>query len=127
MSPQNGDPERKTEQVDGCNRWVARATRHELRLPLRYRLEGEEDWRQGETINISSSGLLFYLNELLEVNTNVEIIFETSRIGLLHAIPQQARVVRRVLSNWPETRLILAAKFCIYPGPAHCSLAATPR
>jgi len=82
---------------------VDRAARHELRIPLRYRLGGQEDWRQGETVNISESGLLFSSNEMLEVDASVEITFQSST--------RQALVVRRMLSNWPETRLIFGAKF----------------
>jgi hypothetical protein len=90
---------------------VERATRHELRLPLRYRLDGQENWQTGETINISRSGILFYSSEALEVDSRVEIIFEASSIGLLHSNTQRALVVRRTLSNWPETRPILGARF----------------
>ncbi len=90
---------------------MERATRHDLRLPLRYRLDGEETWRPGETINISRSGILFYSSEVLEVDARVEIIFEASGAGLLHSNTQRASVVRRMLSNWPETRPILGARF----------------
>jgi len=124
MTVHNGDPEHKADQGDVGNRSTTRTTRHELRLLLRYRLVGQEDWRQGETINISSSGVLFYTSEILEVNTKLEIIFETSRIGLLHAIPQHARVVRR-MSNDTESRPIVAAKFCADPSLAHCSAASS--
>jgi len=41
--------------------------RHELRIPLRYRLEEQETWCTGETINMSESGLLFTSNEMLEI------------------------------------------------------------
>ncbi len=88
-----------------------RAARHELRIPLRYRLGGQEDWRQGETVNISESGLLFSSNEMLEVDASVEITFQTVGIPLLQSSTRQALVVRRMLSNWPETRLIFGAKF----------------
>jgi len=90
---------------------VDRAARHELRIPLRYRLGGQEDWRQGETVNISESGLLFSSNEMLEVDASVEITFQTVGIPLLQSSTRQALVVRRMLSNWPETRLIFGAKF----------------
>jgi len=30
-----------------------RAMRHELNIPLRYRLEGQDDWAAGEAINMS--------------------------------------------------------------------------
>jgi hypothetical protein len=93
--------------------WARRALRHELRLPMRYRPEGEETWRVGETINISESGLLFSSDEVLEVEDRLEITFQTSGAPLLHSSTRQTVVVRRVLSTWPETRLFFGARFCL--------------
>jgi hypothetical protein len=90
---------------------VERALRHELRIPLRYRLEGRQEWSPGETINMSESGILFSSNELLEVDTKVEITFQTSGSPLLQSSTRQAMVVRRTLANWPETRLIFGARY----------------
>lgn len=95
---------------------IARATRHEIHVPLRYRREGRGDWCAGETINMSESGLLFSSNELLEVDARLEITFQTafqaSGSPLLERSTRHALVVRRTLNNWPETRLIFAARFC---------------
>jgi len=103
--------EKQVEKPEESKRHVERAIRHNLRLPLRYRLDGEEVWCPGETINISRSGILFYSSEAVEVDAQVEIIFETSGGGLLHSNTQRALIVRRMLSNWPETRPILGARF----------------
>src|SRR5947209_14072471 len=114
MAPQNRDGKGKAAQTEKSQKRknrVDRATRHELRLPLRYRVDGVEDWRSGETINISRSGILFYSSEVLEVDARVEIIFEASGAGLLHSNTQSAWIVRRMLSNWPDTRPILGARF----------------
>ena len=92
---------------------IDRATRHELRVPLRYRIAGNEDWSMGETINMSESGLLFSSNELLELDASLEITFQTTGAPLLERTTRRAQVVRRTLNNWPETRLIFAAKFCL--------------
>lgn len=92
---------------------IDRATRHELRVPLRYRLAGNEDWSLGETINMSSSGILFSSDELLELDASLEITFQTIGVPLLERATRRAQVVRRTLNNWPETRLIFAAKFCL--------------
>ena len=94
-------------------RWISRASRHNLQLPLRYRREGEEAWRFGETINISESGLLFSSDEMLAVDDRVEVTFQTSGAPLLHSSTRQTVVVRRVLSTWPETRLFFGARFCL--------------
>lgn len=90
---------------------MERAVRHELRIPLRYRLEGLQDWVEGETINMSESGILFSSNDLLEVDSRVEITFQTSGSPLLQTSTRQAMVVRRTLANWPDTRLIFGARF----------------
>ena len=89
-----------------------RAVRHELHIPLRYRLEGGQDWSQGEAINMSESGLLFSSNEMLEVDTRVQITFQSPDIPVIQSSTRVARVVRRNLSNWPETRIFFGAKFC---------------
>ncbi len=90
---------------------IARAMRHDLRIPLRYRLEGQETWCMGETINMSESGLLFTSNEMLEIDARVQITFQNSGIPLLKSSTRAARVVRRVLSNWPETRIVFGARY----------------
>lgn len=88
-----------------------RATRYPLQIPLRYRVSGNKKWSAGETVNLSKSGVLFSSEELLEVNTIVEITFQSSGPLLLPASTRRAEIVRRVLSNWPETRPIFGARF----------------
>ncbi|HXO38857.1 MAG TPA: PilZ domain-containing protein [Candidatus Acidoferrum sp.] len=89
-----------------------RAMRHELNIPLRYRLEGQDDWAAGEAINMSESGLLFTSDQLLEVDTRVQITFQSTDTPQVKSSTRLARVVRRTLSNWPETRVRFGARFC---------------
>ncbi|MGZ4877086.1 MAG: PilZ domain-containing protein [Candidatus Angelobacter sp.] len=89
-----------------------RALRHELNVPLRYRLEGQEDWATGEAINMSESGLLFSSNQLLEIDSRVQITFQSIDTPQVKSSTRLARVVRRTLSNWPETRVKFGARFC---------------
>ncbi|MGZ4830589.1 MAG: PilZ domain-containing protein [Candidatus Angelobacter sp.] len=89
-----------------------RAQRHELNIPLRYRLEGQEDWATGEAINMSESGLLFSSNQLLEIDSRVQITFQSIDTPQVKSSTRLARVVRRTLSNWPETRVKFGARFC---------------
>ena len=89
-----------------------RALRHELHIPLRYRLEGRNDWLPGEAINMSESGLLFSSDELLEIDSRVQITFQNAESPMMKSSTRQARVVRRILSNWPETKLVFGARFC---------------
>lgn len=49
------------------------AQRFPIRTTLRYRLDGEKEWRNGTTENISSSGLLFRGERLAEPNARVEM------------------------------------------------------
>jgi PilZ domain len=89
-----------------------RAVRHELHIPLRYRLEGQEDWAPGEAINMSESGLLFTSDRLLEIDDRVQITFQNIDTPQVKSSTRLARVVRRTLSNWPETRVKFGARFC---------------
>lgn len=92
--------------------WRERAVRHPLHIPLRYRLQGQEEWSTGETLNMSESGLLFLTEKMLDVNMMVEITFQTSGIPLLNSSTRWAQIVRRMLSSWPETQPVFGAKFC---------------
>jgi len=89
-----------------------RALRHELRIPVRYRLEGHADWSIGEAINMSESGLLFSSDELLEIDMKVQITFQSIDTPQVQSSTRLARVVRRTLSNWPETQIKFGARFC---------------
>src|SRR5215471_8498540 len=89
-----------------------RAVRYALKIPLRYRISGNKKWVAGETINMSTSGVLFSAEELLELNTILEITFQASEPRLLASSTRRAEVVRRVLNSWPEeTRPVFGAKF----------------
>jgi len=89
-----------------------RAMRHELNIPLRYRLEGQADWAAGEAINMSETGLLFSSDQLLEIDAKVQITFQSIDTPQVKSSTRLARVVRRTLSNWPETRIRFGARFC---------------
>lgn len=99
------------EKTTGLRERVERAERHALQIPLRYRLEGQEDWSLGETVNLSESGILFSSESLLELDMRLEITFQTSGTPMLSSSTRVAQVVRRTLSNWPETRPTVGARF----------------
>jgi hypothetical protein len=92
--------------------FVDRADRRELRTPIRFRRAGTETWLMGETINLSESGVLFTADELIEVGTRLEITFQTSGAPLITRSTRNARIVRRTLSNWPDTRITFAVAYC---------------
>ena len=89
-----------------------RALRHELNIPMRYRLEGQEDWSSGHAINMSESGLLFTSDHLLEIHDRVQITFQNNSVPAMQSSTRMGRVVRRILSNWPETRVKFGVRFC---------------
>jgi hypothetical protein len=51
-----------------------RARRFEIRIPVRYRLSGTEEWRDGRTENISRSGVLFRTDHLMPPQTPIEVL-----------------------------------------------------
>ena len=105
------EPADEAEEAAKRARAWNRAPRREIQVCLRYRLTGREKWCSGKTVNISESGVLFSSNELLEVNDKLEITFQTTGTPLLPSSTRQASVVRRVLSNWPEIRVLFGARF----------------
>lgn len=90
----------------------SRALRHEMNIPMRYRLEGQQEWSGGQTINMSESGLLFTSDHLLEIDDRVQITFQNNDAPQVKSSTRIARVVRRILSNWPETRVKFGVRFC---------------
>jgi len=50
-----------------------RAQRYAIRTPLRYRIRGQSEWRQGTTENISYCGVLFRCEHFLEPDTPIEM------------------------------------------------------
>ncbi len=72
---------------------------------LRFRLQDEEQWRIGRTVNISNSGMLFSSLDQVEVGSVVEVDLhesQTVRFGM---------VVRRVLMSWPDLTAQVAIRF----------------
>lgn len=49
------------------------APRFSLKLPMRYRPQGDSRWREAETRNVSSSGVLFLAAEPLQPGRKLEI------------------------------------------------------
>lgn len=51
------------------------AERFPIRLPVRYREFGENDWHMGTTENISAAGIFFNCRQSAELHKHVEIDF----------------------------------------------------
>ena len=89
-----------------------RALRHQLHIPLRYRLEGQDDWSSGEAIDMSESGLLFSSDHLLEVHDRVQITFQNADTPEIKSTMRLARVVRRTLEQLAGDPGKVGARFC---------------
>ena len=77
---------------------------------LRFRLQDEDRWRNGRTVNVSRSGLLFSSAQSLEIGTVVEINLDLQELvgseNLRYGV-----VVRRVLMAWPDVDTLVAIQF----------------
>ena len=96
---------------------LSRAQRFQLQLPLKYRRLDEKDWHDGETRNISRSGLLFQAEDLLQPNVILEInlVLPTEIAGLSQTeVVCRGEVVRTVQTSGDQMPPALAAKILQY-------------
>jgi|HubBroStandDraft_1064217.scaffolds.fasta_scaffold38046_2 hypothetical protein len=61
--------------VNDAPRDQLRAKRYEIRTIIRFRIRGEEEWREGTTKNISMSGVLFRTGHFVNPSTQIEMKF----------------------------------------------------
>ena len=54
---------------------IPRAQRYEMNTTMRYRIQGEKQWRDGVVKNISISGVLMRTASFLELKTAIEMRF----------------------------------------------------
>ncbi len=95
----------------------SRAQRFQLHLPLKYRRLDEKNWHDGETRNISRSGLLFQAEGLLQPNVVLEIslVLPAEIAGLSPTeVVCRGEVVRTVQPAGEEMPPALAAKILQY-------------
>jgi PAS domain S-box-containing protein len=96
---------------------LSRAQRFQLQLPLKYRRIDESDWHDGETRNISRSGLLFQAEDILQPNVVLEInlVLPPEIAGLSQTeVVCRGEVVRTVQTVGEEVPPALAAKILQY-------------
>jgi two-component system, cell cycle sensor histidine kinase and response regulator CckA len=96
---------------------LSRAPRFQLNLPLKYRRLDEEKWHEGETRNISRSGLLFQAEDLLQPNVQLEInlVLPSEIAGLSPTeVVCRGEIVRTVRSAEEKMPPALAAKILQY-------------
>jgi CheY-like chemotaxis protein len=95
----------------------SRAPRFYLQLPLKYRRLDEENWHDGETRNISRSGLLFQAEDVLQPTVQLEInlVLPAEIAGLSPTeVVCRGEIVRTVKSAAEEMPPALAAKILQY-------------
>jgi hypothetical protein len=92
----------------------SRARRVPLDLRVRYRPVGAKRWHEGRIENISRSGVLFRAEDLLDIETPVEMTLVLPARLLTAAIICRGRVVRTVLPGGIERRPGLAATISRY-------------
>jgi len=90
--------------------WQQRAERFLLPLPLRYRTAGTE-WSEGQTHNVSGTGVLFAAKQELAIGTEIELSLNLESGGkqLPSVVIARASIVRVLpIQSAPP---LLAAKF----------------
>ena len=63
-------------RVQAKVKWLARARRHPISIPIRYKRPGTPDWHIGEIQNISESGIYVAGEEMLPERCRLEMTFE---------------------------------------------------
>jgi two-component system cell cycle sensor histidine kinase/response regulator CckA len=100
----------------------ARAPRFQLNLPLKYRRLDEEKWHEGETRNISRSGLLFQAGDFLQpdllqpnVQLEINLVLPAEIAGLSPTeVVCRGQIVRTVQPSGEKMPPALAAKILQY-------------
>jgi len=105
-------------EAEGCLRKIMRAPRYPLQLPLRYRPVGQADWLMGRTEDISSSGVLFRVDRLYDVNTPLEVSIVLAAAAAYPdkkpRVECEGRVVRTVPAEAPQAQPAVAVSIARY-------------
>jgi hypothetical protein len=103
--------------INNQKEFPPRATRFDIPMPLRYREAGEARWQVGRVENISRTGILFSVKDVLGVNTWLEIAFDLP-VLLEGAAPGQVycrgQVVRTVMPAATDRSVSIAAQIQHY-------------
>jgi len=94
-----------------------RAQRFNLHLPVKYRLLGHDEWREGTTENISRSGMLFRAEEMIPANAQLEIylVLPAEIAGLSAAeVVCRGEIVRATAPEQSTMHPAVAAKILQY-------------
>ncbi len=96
---------------------IPRAQRFPIQTTLRYRESGEAAWREGETVNISRTGVLFRAQRIVAEQTPVEMSFELP-VEIAHdsaaVIVCQGQIVRTIMPPASDQPPAVAARIFEY-------------
>jgi hypothetical protein len=98
--------------MEGDTRKSARATRHPLQVPLRFRPAGDSAWREGRSENISRTGVLFRSERFVTPETEIELLLTLGgELGdeAAGALLCRGRVVRLEPGSEDDPRIGIAA------------------
>ena len=90
---------------------MARSPRFPLHLPLQYRTSQSPGWRQGTTENMSHSGVLFWAENPLDVNTLVEI-------RVILPVPEPDSSHPEIICQGRVARIVAPTEIQVEPGVA---------
>jgi PilZ domain-containing protein len=113
MQTRSGDAGLSGRESD-VNRNSGRAPRYDVHFSIRYRSVGAAHWREGEIENISRSGVLFWTEHLLAVNTPLEMSFVLPLGDRKPGIVCRGHVARTVMPKAREGPPGLAATISNY-------------
>lgn len=97
-----------------ANKSEVRAPRFPLHVRVRYRPLGATDWNVGRIENISRSGVLFWTERLLPVETPLELLFVLPLGDRAPGVVCRGRIVRSVLAPSTDEAPGLAASISSY-------------
>jgi len=83
----------------GMRPHIPRAPRYPILIPVLYRATGYGPWHEGRTENISRSGVLFRVDEAMNVETPIEmlVMFPPEVVGDAAGTTMcRGRIVRRI-------------------------------
>lgn|SRR5690348_6007292 len=99
---------------------IARAPRYPNEGPIRFRPGGAGEWYQGVMFNVSQTGVVFRADQLMDVNTPVEMNFvlPVEIAGKDGAVVMcRGEVVRTTMPKTDDNRPLIAAAILEYlPG-----------
>jgi len=94
-----------------------RSARFDLRLPVRFRVKAEgSEWKEATSRNVSGSGMLFIVDQEIELGAELELCFtlKADRLGSSPEVVCSAKVVRVEVVPWPEVFPAVGAQFLDY-------------